>query len=516
MPNHVTNMVMSSPEVIAQLLDEQDRPDFTQVCPYPDTMAESDGRGINLLIEETVRSVFSTINDVPIDDPVLLNDFVDKRVSRVNSGNNYTVSEEDRQQFKTMLTNVKEAGFRHHMDWNLGIWDTKWNAYSHNAERSSDDRVVFDTAWSMPDGLLRELSANNVEVPVIALFADEDTGRNCGIVVYLGGCVIYDQRATVDNWGIGRIQDRWNEFAIELKGYDLDDEDMDELRQIPIMHKVFRDKPAIGHLTPQAIKLMEDSTFLTSLFNSCCNGHSGVSITYGSKGVSIDSRDYETEVTDGKFETSKYYSGEFIYVADNAIVELDKDVITAIFKEMDSHNSYTTDMNILALLFYCGHEGRNLARVLGVLVNFNSLVSSLNRPHSSLQSANDLDFIVDWMKRNRGVDINVEAELFKQFILGGASFSEWAEKASLPKPSLVPATITTATHDGMDDSRLGYEQFRVFKSICMLYCYRDIIKHNGISTIYTDTVNGVTYQVMSSKFNTITNLLLSSGVNKLR
>lgn len=99
MPNHVTNMVMSSPEVIAQLLDEQERPDFTQVCPYPEKLSPS-GDGINLLIEETVRTVLSTINELPADDPALLKDYFTKRVGVLYPDNHMVVNESHVEQFR--------------------------------------------------------------------------------------------------------------------------------------------------------------------------------------------------------------------------------------------------------------------------------------------------------------------------------------------------------------------------------------------------------------------------------
>lgn len=496
MPNHVTNMVLSSPEVISQLMNEKGCPDFKQVCPYPEKL-EFGFRGINCLIDDVVRQACSTKGDVKD----LAKQVADK----------YSIDPQTMKQLDAMVDNVQDAGFRHEMDWNIGIWATKWNAYEHDEDRSEEDRVVFDTAWSMPEGVLRELSANNVETPIVAMFADEDIGRNCGIFVFLGGNVIYDQQAEVDQWGVGKLQDRWNEFAIELKGYDYDDEDMQELRQLTVMHKIFRDKEPIGRLTPQARKLFgldnqdeQSPMFLTTLFNSICKGNTGASIIYNSKGVTFYSTDYDGVSEHKGIQTGKIHEGEFVYVADNAVIELDPVAIAKVFEELSEEFSYTTDMKLLHLLQYCGVEGMNVARVLGVLVNFNSLVCSMKQPYVALNDPDDLKWITDWMDRNRSVDYNMELELFRQFIAGTVEFTTWADKANLPKPSLVPATIINASFPGMDDSRMGYEQCRVFKTMCMLYQYRDIITHNTISTEYMDSVDGKVYQVLHNGFKVLT------------
>lgn len=510
MPNHVTNMVISSPDVIAQLLDEQDRPDFTQVCPYPEKL-KFDYNGINLLLEDTARRALT-----------LLAQGKEANIDEMLEGVGFELDDEDRGQFKAMLNNLASCGFRTERDWNLSIWSTKWNAYEHDKERSSDDQVVFDTAWSMPEGLLRELSANNVETPIVAMFADEDIGHNCGIIVFLGGNVIYDQRSEIGQRTVGGIQDRWSEFAITLKDYDYSEEDMEELRQVGVMHKLFRGKKPIGRLTPQARKLAgldnqddQSPVFLTTLFNEICKRDSGVSFNYNSKGVSAHSRDYETETAEKEWMMSKYHDGEFLYIADNAIIEFDFDVISEIFADLDEHNSYTTDVKLLPLLQYCGDEGMNLARILGILANFNSLVASLRQPYTIMQEAEDLDWIVDWMNRNRECDMTLEFDLFRQFVMGEIQFTTWVDKANLPKPSLVPATVLNASFQGMDESRLGYEQCRVFKSMCMLYQYRNVITHNSISTEYMDSANGKVYQVLHGKFSNLVHTCISHGLPEL-
>lgn len=514
MPNHVTNMVLSSPEVIAQLLDEQDRPDFTQVCPYPETLVDN-GRSINMTIESMVADARGSLK-------TLKERRQDFETCMKIAGRDATVG--DLAEFDAMALSLMKSGFRHQRDWNLGIWSTKWNAYNHDDGRSGEDCLVFDTAWSAPDGVLRELSANNVETPILAMFADEDLGRNCGIYIYLGGNIIYDQCAEIDEWGVGKIQDRWNEFALELKKYDYDEEDMDELRQVSVMHKVFRDKKPIGRLTPQAMKLAglenwerQCSGFLTSLFNSVCAGYTGVSINYNRGKVGIFSRDHETEKQSSGFmsSNSQYHEDKFVYVADRAIVELDETVIGEVFGELNNGVNYTTDMKLLQLLQYCGDEGKNLARILGVMVNFHTLVNALKDQHSVLYTKDGLTKVLEWVDENRSVEMNLELDLLRKFVAGDVSFAAWAEKAVLPKPSLIPSAVLEGTYFEDDSGCSGYRQVRSFKTMCMLYQYKDIMTCDMVSAKYTDSADGRAYTILHGKFKTMTHVGLTGGFSGL-
>ncbi len=65
--------------------------------------------------------------------------------------------------------------------WNIGHWGTKWNACDSCTD---SDTPEFQTAWSMPEGWLREL-AEHVDFTLV--YADEDMGCNCGRVIAFNG-----------------------------------------------------------------------------------------------------------------------------------------------------------------------------------------------------------------------------------------------------------------------------------------------------------------------------------------
>ena len=98
-------------------------------------------------------------------------------------------------------------------DWCIENWGTKWNAC--NTYVISDNEVEFDTAWSCPMEVLKELSRQFKGVEIYVEYADEDIGSNCGTFTLLNGKVIDYCNKEGDC-----------DFAMNIKGYT--DEDIEE------------------------------------------------------------------------------------------------------------------------------------------------------------------------------------------------------------------------------------------------------------------------------------------------
>lgn len=79
--------------------------------------------------------------------------------------------------------NLQKYGHTNWYDWCCDKWGTKWNA--HTVEKAdAEDVIIFDTAWATPIGWIEEL-AKHADFTI--LYADEDTGANCGWFIYEGG-----------------------------------------------------------------------------------------------------------------------------------------------------------------------------------------------------------------------------------------------------------------------------------------------------------------------------------------
>lgn len=76
----------------------------------------------------------------------------------------------------------------------------------------NESEMEFDTAWSCPVNIFKELSRQFSGVEIVVEFADEDIGSNCGKITFLNGEI----EEYID-------MDGNQDFALELWGYDKDE-----------------------------------------------------------------------------------------------------------------------------------------------------------------------------------------------------------------------------------------------------------------------------------------------------
>lgn len=99
-------------------------------------------------------------------------------------------------------------------DWSNHNWGTKWGAYNTSIENG--DTIVFDTAWSHPDLMVKKLSEKFPDILFEVKYADEDTGVNCGYYSI-------DNGEEFDYTDMGDGSYEAVKFACEVKGYDHDE-----------------------------------------------------------------------------------------------------------------------------------------------------------------------------------------------------------------------------------------------------------------------------------------------------
>lgn len=71
--------------------------------------------------------------------------------------------------------NLAKYGYHDWYDFAVSVWGTKWDGVECNID---DGVIEFQTAWSIPDGVYREIAKT---VPIIVAYADEDIGFNFGV-----------------------------------------------------------------------------------------------------------------------------------------------------------------------------------------------------------------------------------------------------------------------------------------------------------------------------------------------
>ena len=105
------------------------------------------------------------------------------------------------------INNILQYGADSWYDWCCENWGTKWNA--SDTYIIDDNEIEFNTAWSCPVNIFKELSKQFSGVEIAVDFADEDIGSNCGKITFLNG----EMEEYID-------MDGNTDFALEVWGYD--------------------------------------------------------------------------------------------------------------------------------------------------------------------------------------------------------------------------------------------------------------------------------------------------------
>ncbi|MCE7039178.1 hypothetical protein [Dyadobacter sp. CY312] len=187
MPNHIQNRlrIIASEEKVKEVLTflcgenkegEKLTIDFNKIKPMPETLNIESG-------SEGSKSHFMLFGNSkgnhwhqPIEDvqSYLLQMTPEKRLAFVQLGLQYQ-------------ENKEKYGHTTWYGWAVDNWGTKWNAYNIPDERDSDDTIFFQTAWSAPVALMKELSKKFPEVTIQFDYSDEDSSSNTGIVTIEDG-----------------------------------------------------------------------------------------------------------------------------------------------------------------------------------------------------------------------------------------------------------------------------------------------------------------------------------------
>lgn len=169
MPNHVTNILKASEEVLTALVNGE-KVDFRNVLPW------------NLPNE--IGSFYSMAEWLAEEELGLKPEFMSSTES----------SQEIVAQKNLMVENYKQTGYFHEIDFARKEWGTKWNAYDSNIQK---DRLIFQTAWSAPIKVIIALSKQFPNEEITLTYADEDIGNNCGRIIFNGGELMSNNSLTL-------------------------------------------------------------------------------------------------------------------------------------------------------------------------------------------------------------------------------------------------------------------------------------------------------------------------------
>lgn len=115
--------------------------------------------------------------------------------------------------------NMAEYGYTTWYNWCVDVWGTKWNACDSVVSVNEDHvEVMFNTAWSMPEGIFEAIAEKYLTLSIDGVFADEDIGSNCGTFT------IVDGEFTIDDLS-GNTEFACGVWGMEPETWDNDSED---------------------------------------------------------------------------------------------------------------------------------------------------------------------------------------------------------------------------------------------------------------------------------------------------
>ena len=227
MPNHITNKLYvidsgshSKLEIIKSCLDGEGHFDFNKIIPLDERFQDSEFHSGIIGRAKAAMGVKEPFFDAakPINETV----YIDKNFSE----------EEKKEAVKNEINNIiksielyRDTGYFYWYDAQCYSWGTKWNAYDQpeNGYSGEEEYIQFDTAWCTPEPIFKALSEKFPDATFKIIFADEDTGSNCGTFSIKNGEVIEENIAPSWRDQSEEDKEKWTKFAYEVKGWDYEE-----------------------------------------------------------------------------------------------------------------------------------------------------------------------------------------------------------------------------------------------------------------------------------------------------
>lgn len=174
MPNHVTTIIrIHCPEdrleeiKAAHWVDGENGPRFCfkTLIPRPEALDITSDHQLTTLAKGG-RSILDEYANTP-DSIIEIRSRTEER----------SLTPERAKELEKMRANIKVYGQPTWYEWSIENWGTKWNAYNCSLD---GNRLQFDTAWSHPVPIMRELFRRYQDVLFDVQYADEDAGSNLG------------------------------------------------------------------------------------------------------------------------------------------------------------------------------------------------------------------------------------------------------------------------------------------------------------------------------------------------
>ena len=209
MPNHITNELTASKNILDSMIGPNGEVDFDTVIPMPDILKGESAEGMiedwaSIALGITTIASLSQRHEHPAE-AFKRGDFGSaskalhqSNVIRMLQDGPYPKDFTD-ERFETLIRYMRalrKFGHANWYEWSIENWGTKWNAY--DVKRVSETVVRFNTAWSAPTKIIAALAKKHPDEIIRLRWADEDNGANTGDVTVRGEDVIAGGR--VENY----------------------------------------------------------------------------------------------------------------------------------------------------------------------------------------------------------------------------------------------------------------------------------------------------------------------------
>lgn len=151
--------------------------DFEKIIPMPDTLRITSGSSTDLGID--IIKYKETGEDKSLKERLTYQWVSKAGIKTIDELINYCIEKgtADINEGQLALDNIKLYGHKDWHSWSIDNWGTKWNA---TRSSRNNNTLSFETAWSIPEPILVELSEIFPEIIMHVEYADEDIGTNCG------------------------------------------------------------------------------------------------------------------------------------------------------------------------------------------------------------------------------------------------------------------------------------------------------------------------------------------------
>jgi hypothetical protein len=151
---------------------------FSRLCPMPEELANTTSPDPRPT-KEKIKNPDGTESEIEVYQSVINSWEISRAISAGQTPPEPIICNNATPEQQKEL--MEKYGVSNWYDWNNHNWGTKWNA-SESTYNQEDKILEFQTAWSTPEPIHREMARRFPDLTFAGTYADEDFGCNTGSI----------------------------------------------------------------------------------------------------------------------------------------------------------------------------------------------------------------------------------------------------------------------------------------------------------------------------------------------